>query len=228
MSPVLCLVTDRRRAATTDALVRRVAIAAGAGVHLVQVREPDLDTRALLDLVKRLVAAVRGSRTRVVVNDRLDVALAAGAHGAHLPGSSLPAARARALAPPGFLLGRSVHATDEAAGACAGGGLDYLVFGTVFATGSKPEGRAAGAAALEEAVAVAAGVPVLGIGGVTVARAGAIARTGSVGLAAIGLFADPVETELPEALAAVRAAWENEAHLGRRSSHAASRLLPPR
>lgn len=209
MSPVLCLVTDRRRAATVDALVRRVEVAAGAGVHLVQVREPDLETRALLDLVRRIVAAVRGSRTRVVVNDRLDVALAAGAHGAHLRGSSPPAARARGLAPPGFLLGRSVHAADEAAWACAGGGLDYLVFGTVFATASKPEGRAVGTAALEEVVAVAGGVPVLGIGGVTVARAGAIARTGSAGLAAIGLFADPVEAELPQSLAAVRAAWEN-------------------
>ncbi len=209
MSPVLCMVTDRRRAGTAEALVARVAAAAAAGAQLVQVREPDLEARALLELVRAIVTAVHGSRTRVLVNDRLDVALAAGAHGVHLRGTSVPAARLRALAPPGFLVGRSVHAADEAARARADGGLDYLIFGTVFESGSKPEAPAAGVTRLGDAVAAAAGLPVLGIGGVTVARSGMLAGAGCAGLAAIGLFADGPVSALPQVLAAVRSAWEN-------------------
>ena len=212
MSPVVCMVTDRRRFPSSDALLRRVAAAAGAGVQLVQVREPDLAAHALLDLVRAVVAAVRGSRARVLVNDRLDVALAGGAHGVHLRGASMPAPRVRALVPPGFLVGRSVHGAGEAARARAAGGLDYLLFGTVFETPSKPGVAAAGAARLGEVVVASAGVPVLGIGGVTTAeRAGALSRSGCAGLAAIGLFADGPEAALPGTLAAVRSAWENAA-----------------
>jgi thiamine-phosphate diphosphorylase len=206
------MVTDRRRAPTTDALLRRIAVAARVGVQLVHIREPDLEARALLDLVRAVVAAVRGSGMRVLVNDRLDVALAGGAHGVHLRSDSMPAPRARSLVPPGFLVGRSVHAVDEAARARAAGGLDYLLFGTVFETSSKPGVAAAGAAKLGAVVAAAAGVPVLGIGGVTTAeRAGALSRSGCAGLAAIGLFADRSAEALPETLAAVWAAWENGA-----------------
>src|SRR5262245_51608775 len=89
-------------------LTERVTAAASAGVHLVQVRERDLDARPLTRLVARLVEAVRGTRARVLVNDRIDVALAAGAHGVHLRGDSVPAPRARQLAPPPFIIGRSV------------------------------------------------------------------------------------------------------------------------
>src|SRR6185436_4586745 len=84
VTPVMCLVTDRQQAGGADGVVARAAWAARAGVHLVQVRERDLEGRALTDLVVKCVAAVRGTRTRVVVNERFDVALAAGAHGVHL------------------------------------------------------------------------------------------------------------------------------------------------
>ncbi len=79
------------------------------------------------------MTAVKGTRTRILVNDRLDVALAAGAHGVHLRGDSMPASRARSLAPIGFLIGRSVHSVDEAVRRHADGGVDYLLFGAVFA-----------------------------------------------------------------------------------------------
>jgi thiamine-phosphate pyrophosphorylase len=124
-------VTDRQRSGGADGVVARAAWAARAGVHLVQVRERDLEGRALTDLVARCVAAVRGTRARVVVNERFDVALAAGAHGVHLRAGSMAAARVRGAAPPGFLIGRSVHAPEEAADP---GAVDYLIFGTVFAT----------------------------------------------------------------------------------------------
>jgi thiamine-phosphate pyrophosphorylase len=188
------MVTDRQRLAAAGpaevVLPRCVAAAAEAGVHLIQVRERDLDAGPLTRLVSACVAAVAGSRARVIVNDRLDVALAAGAHGVHLPGHGVPAARVRAAVPPGFLVGRSVHHASEAARVAAEGGLDYLVFGTVFATRSKAGVRAAGVEALAAAVA-AAPLPVLAIGGITAERAPLIASTGAAGIAAIGMFADP-------------------------------------
>lgn len=196
MRPVLCLVTDRHRlapgvdaGAQLDALVDCVAAAARAGVDLVQVRERDLDGGALMRLVQRCVLAVRGSRARVLVNDRADVALAAGAHGVHLPGHGVPASRLRLLTPPGFLVGRSVHHATEAERVVRDGGVDYLVFGAVFPTPSKTGINPAGIRGLRDAVA-AVSVPVLAIGGVTLERAPQIARAGAAGFAAIGLFAD--------------------------------------
>jgi thiamine-phosphate diphosphorylase len=109
----------------------------------------------------------------VVVNDRLDVALAAGAHGVHLRGDSAPTWRVRAAVPRGFLIGRSVHAVDEARDAAGGGAVDYVIFGTVFATDSKPAGPVAGVDRLA-AVCAAVPVPVLAVGGVTIERLGAI------------------------------------------------------
>ena len=190
--PVLCVITDRRRARAADdpiaAVVTQVQAAARAGVDLVQIRERDLEGRALWDLTNRCVAAVRGTTTRVLVNERLDVALAAGAHGVHLRGDSFPAARVRALSPRGFLVGRSIHSADEAARVAAEGGLDYLVFGPVYETTSKP-GRAAAGLDVLRHVAVMTTVPVLAVGGITRERLAAIGRTGAAGIAAIGLFA---------------------------------------
>ena len=207
MTPVICLITDRGRdPAGADGLVARVAWAARAGVHLVQVRERDLDGGPLTALVRRCVEAVRGSRARVLVNDRVDVALAAGAHGVHLRADSMPAPRVRALCPPGFVVGRSVHALDEAAAAAAAGGLDYLLFGTVFATSSKPDRAPVGPAALRD-VAAAVPVPVLAVGGVSPDNLGDVAAAGAAGFAAIGLFAVPWEAAMAQSVAAATAAF---------------------
>ncbi len=138
--PILCAVTDRRRLP----ILAHVAAAADAGVDWVQIREPDLPAAELYEVVRHAVAEVSGSaaRTRIIVNDRLDVALAAGAHGVHLRGTSFDASRARALvAARDFLIGRSVHSVEEAVAVEAAGGLDYLIFGTMFPTTSKPEGH---------------------------------------------------------------------------------------
>jgi thiamine-phosphate diphosphorylase len=183
------MITDRRRYGAEDALLQRVAAAAAAGVDLVQVRERDMEARALSRLVARCVDTVKGTRTRILVNDRLDVALTAGAHGVHLRGDSIPAARARTLTPIGFVIGRSVHSTAEAIAACAEGGLDYLLFGAVFATASKPGQTPAGVSALAE-VSAAVPIPVLGVGGISRATAPQLAATGCAGFAAIGWFAD--------------------------------------
>ena len=189
------MITDRRRLAgdQEEALIVRVGAAARAGVHLIQVRERDLEARRLTQLVERCVEAVAGTRARVLVNDRLDVALAAGAHGVHLRGDSLPAARARSVAPAPFLIGRSVHSRDEAARAGDGDDLDYLLFGTVFSTTSKPGATPAGIAGLAN-VAAATRLPVIAVGGMRAATLHALGRTGAAGFAAIGLFAgDPLD-----------------------------------
>jgi len=192
--PVVCLVTDRRRLVTSgdrfevarDALVRVVEEAVAAGVTLVQVREPGLETSQLADLVAAIVEVARGSRTLVVVNDRLDVALTSGAHGVHLRGDSIPPRAARSIAPPGFLVGRSVHHLEEARDHAPA--VDYLIAGTVFPTSSKPSTeRLLGTSGLHE-ISVAVTVPVIAIGGVTVERFGEVAAAGAAGIAAIGLF----------------------------------------
>jgi len=183
------MITDRRRFTAEDALVQRVASVAAAGVNLVQVRERDMEARDLSRLVARCVTAVRNTRTRILVNDRLDVALTSGAHGVHLRGDSIRASRARALAPIGFLVGRSVHTVAEAVTAHADGGLDYLLFGAVFATASKPGQPPAGVQALADVVG-ATPLPVLAVGGISSDTAPQLAGTGCAGFAAIGWFAD--------------------------------------
>jgi thiamine-phosphate diphosphorylase len=196
--PVLCLITDRRRFgdAWEPALVERVRAAARAGVHLIQVRERDLDGGPMTRLTERCVEAVRGTRARVVVNDRVDVALAAGAHGVHLRGDSMDATRVRRIVPAAFLIGRSVHTVDEGVEVSGGGALDYLIFGAVFETTSKPGRDAAGLDQLGR-VSAAITIPVLAVGGITPARAAGVAKTGAAGIAAIGLFADGPVDALP-------------------------------
>lgn len=180
----ICLVTDRRR---SDPVAQACA-AAAAGIDLVQVRERDLDGRSLAALVRAVLEAVRGSATRVVVNDRLDVALACAADGVHLRADSIQVADARRIAPVGFLIGRSVHATADAADL---DGADYAIAGTVFPTSSKPGlSSHLGEEGLRRFVAVSR-VPVLAIGGMSVDTSPVAARAGAAGIAAIELFSVP-------------------------------------
>jgi thiamine-phosphate pyrophosphorylase len=186
------LITDRRRLVpgggdfgrVRACLVAQVRHAVEAGVDAVQVRERDLEARELADLVAELVGLTAGSRTRIIVNDRVDIALACGAGGVHLRADSMSPEAVRTIAPSGFIIGRSVHTVDEAVAAKA---ADYLIAGTVWATPSKPGGALLGLAGFA-AIAHAVVIPTLGIGGVTVERAGAIAAAGGAGVAAIGLF----------------------------------------
>jgi len=199
--PVICLVSDGRRAATRDdePYVRFLRAAARAGVELIQVRERGLDDRRLLSLVRAAVDAAAGTPARVIVNDRADIALAAGAAGVHLRADSPPADRVRPIVPPGFLIGRSVHGEDEARRA-AQSGADYLILGTIYPSASKPgETRWLGLNAVER-VARTSPVPLLAIGGVTADKVGSVAAAGAAGFAAIGLFADVQKEVADDAL----------------------------
>jgi thiamine-phosphate diphosphorylase len=191
-------VTDRRRfGLSIDELVARAAAAARTGVDVIQVRERDLPDRDLAALTRAIVAvaAAAGGQTRVLVNDRADIAIAAGASGVHLRGDSASASRIRAVAesaeasaPGGFLIGQSVHSLGEVDAACAAGGADYLLFGTVFPSEGKPDGHpVAGLEALRQACARSP-LPVIAIGGMNEARAAAVRDAGAAGFAAVGMF----------------------------------------
>lgn len=210
MQPVVCLITPSASgdASDEDALIERAALAARAGVQLIQIRQPALDARSLYRVVTRAVQSVIGTPARVLVNERLDVALAAGAHGVHLRSDSMSAARVRAIAPPGFLLGRSVHSAGEAERVVREGGLDYVLFGTVFATPSKPGIAGVGTSALAAACSRVA-IPVLAVGGVQPDHLGAVRRSGAAGWAAIRLFAEPAPEELPGVVDHARLAFDS-------------------
>jgi len=179
---ILCLVTDRRRRPT----IEQCRAASRAGVDLVQLREPDLEAAALSSVATRLVEATGDTATRIIVNDRVDVALTCGAGGVHLRGDSIPPRRVREMTPPGFLVGRSVHGVDEAV--LAARDADYLIAGTVFPTASKPGLRAHLGVDGLSAIVRAVDIPVLAIGGVSMDRIEAVAGAGAAGVAAIGLF----------------------------------------
>lgn len=191
---ILHLITDRRRLAGAQApwveqrrcLLEQIRLAVDAGVDVVQIRERDLEAGALFSLADAAVTLAAGSRTRIVVNDRLDVALAARAHGVHLREDSIPPAAVRRLAPPPFTIGRSVHDADGAVE--VGTDADYLIVGSVWPTASKLPGHPLlGPEGLARVVQRAA-VPVVAIGGITLDGARLLAGLGAAGVAAIGLF----------------------------------------
>jgi thiamine-phosphate pyrophosphorylase len=204
--PILCYVTDRRAlssgswADSSTALGTVIEAAARAGVDWIQFREKDLTARALALLVRKskhgIAKLSRSTPPRILVNDRMDVALTEGAGGVHLAENSLPVAEARGLlsasrtgsAPiADFLIGASTHSL-AAATAAAEAGADYIIFGPIFQTPSKAEhGRPQGLAQLSN-VCAAVLIPVLAIGGITLENAAACRQAGAAGVAAIRLF----------------------------------------
>jgi thiamine-phosphate pyrophosphorylase len=192
----VCYVTNRKELAAavaeqTRLLLEKMESAANGGVDWIQIREKDLSGRELAALTAEALRRVPRS-CRILVNDRLDVALACGAGGAHLGESSLPVAEAKRLAREkvsgaDFLVGASVHSL-ESAQAATQAGADYLIFGPVYETPSKlalglPQG-------VERLGAICRGVsiPVLAIGGVTRQNAQDCVQAGASGIAAIRLL----------------------------------------
>ena len=208
---MIYLVTDRRVFAAdasddgvaVERMLAVIAACAEAAVDLVQIRETGLTDRCLLALVEEALVRTRGTAARVVVNDRADIALAAGAAGVHLKDDARDVTRIRAMGPPGWLVGRSVHDAATARTA-AEESLDYLVAGTVFPSASKPDRQPLGLDGLRAIVGAAAPCPVLAIGGVDASNVRGVAETGAAGIAGIRLFrAD----RLAESVAGLRAAF---------------------
>ncbi len=192
----LCYITDGRglgaeAGSQASALRARIAEAIHAGIDLIQIREKDLSTKELIGLVEPALRAARGTASRVVVNDRMDVALALGASGVHLGQSSLPAELVRRLVPRDFLVGVSCHSLGEARDAEAAG-ADYVVLGPVFESPSKLAfGPPLGLEVLR-AVRTRLEIPLLALGGISVERVRDCLDAGAQGIAGIRIFQDCV------------------------------------
>ncbi|HEX6187922.1 MAG TPA: thiamine phosphate synthase [Pyrinomonadaceae bacterium] len=168
-----------------------MSAAVAAGLELIQLREKRLTARVLFELSEQSAALTRGSATRLLVNDRADVAAAAGAEGVHLTTQSIEAKTIRRTFGKDFLIGMSTHSLAEAEIAKRGG-ADFVVFGPVFATPSKENyGLPAGLAKLERVAKELAPFPVLALGGVDVTNARECLRAGASGIAGISLFEEP-------------------------------------
>lgn len=169
-------------------LLRWVAAAVTAKISLVQIREKALSARVLFELAQRAAEITRGTSTRLLVNDRFDVARAAGADGVHLTTQSLPASIVRQTCGDDFLIGVSTHSLEEARTASEMG-ADFVVFGPVFETESKRIfGRPQGLEKLREVAESLRGFPVVAIGGVDRENMSECLRAGASGVAAIRLF----------------------------------------
>jgi thiamine-phosphate diphosphorylase len=203
--PIVCYVTDRKTLGPSDAFrgalsstVEKIRLAAAAEADWVQVREKDLSAKELLALVKQAVST-GDSRVKVIVNDRLDAALAAGAAGVHLGRESVAVSEVvqwcrAGNAPAEFLIGASCHSLDEARQAEAAG-ANYAFFGPVFDTPSKRAfGAPRGIAQLRE-VCREIRIPVIAIGGLDQGNAMECLRGGASGIAAIRLFQENTDAE---------------------------------
>jgi len=211
--PIICYVSDRKSLVgpgPQSDILEKIRAAVAAQADWIQIREKDLRTSDLLELTREAVGAVSlaNSKARVLVNDRLDIALAADASGVHLGNESVQAREVvrwcrRGNAPPEFLIGVSCHRLEEVQEAEIAG-ADYVFFGPIFDTPSK---RAFGAphGILElGAISQAVQMPVIAIGGIDEKNAMECIRAGAAGIAAIRLFQEPRErAELSESIAAL-------------------------
>jgi thiamine-phosphate pyrophosphorylase len=180
----LIVVTDPDCGAGRD-VVDVIRLALEGGAPAIQLRAKTASGREMAELARVVLRETRRAGALLFVNDRVDVALAVGAEGAHLGADDLPLPAARRIAPEGFLLGRSAEGVDDAAQAVADG-ADYLGVGPVYTTGSKADaGPAIGVDGVSAVREAAGEVPVVGIGGIDASNAGAGARAGAVGVAVI-------------------------------------------
>lgn len=196
--PILYLITRGATIESTTSaspevqdILLQVSSAVDAGIDLIQLREKNLTARVLFELTERAVEITRGTSTRLLVNDRSDVAAGAGADGVHLTTQSLDAATIRKTFGEDFLVGASTHSLAEASVA-GRSGADFIVFGPIFPTRSKtPYGSPVGVESLAEVTRSLDRLPVLALGGISVSNVRDCFATGASGIAAISLFTDP-------------------------------------
>jgi thiamine-phosphate pyrophosphorylase len=189
--PIFYYITDRKQLAGIS-LIACIRRALDWGVDFIQIREKDLSERALYELTCRVVSLSRATKCRILVNGRADIALAAGAHGVHLPSTGLQAPALRSWLPQNFYIGVSVHSTYEIGRACAQG-VDYILLGHLFSTESKQGyGPPLGLNFLRKACTSAA-APILGLGGIRPEFVAPVLDSGAAGIAGISLFQKSTE-----------------------------------
>lgn len=192
----LYFVSDLERQ-SPEWLLERAPGLARAGVTLFQVRDKQASGRELVALTRALVERLASGPARVIVNDRVDVAWAAGAHGVHLGGQDLSVADARRLLGPEAIIGASVERVDDDLESLAA--ADYLAASPVFATPTKTDTAPPLGLAGVEALAHRSDKPLVGIGGLHAGVAGAVIRAGADGLAVVSALSraeDPVAAAL--------------------------------
>ena len=183
MIPRLHVVTDERVIARREFAARAVEVLQAGGPMALHLRGPRATGRRLVELAELLRDAAANGDAKLLVNDRVDIALCLGLHGAHLGRRSLPPATARELLGPQCLLGASVHDVGEAVEA-ARGGVDFLFVGALWTTRSHPDRAPAGPQIVGE-VGAAVSVPLVAIGGVTPRRVRQAVEAGAHGVAAV-------------------------------------------
>ena len=196
--PLIYLITSGETSAqTTPAtedfarVLRLVEAAVDAKIDLLQIREKQLTGKTLYELALTAARITKGTKTKLLINDRADVAVAAGADGVHLTTSSIRSEIVRQAFGEELLIGASTHSLAEVLVARAGG-ADFVVYGPIFKTGSKVEyGEPVGLDDLARVGPQLAPFPVLALGGITVERAADCMRAGASGIAAIGMLQDP-------------------------------------
>jgi len=186
---IRCYITDRH-SLRGETLLEAIARNLHAGADWVQIREKDLQARELFELVEAALALPNPRGVKILVNTRADVAVAAGAHGLHLPAGSPAPRRFRSLARPAVLMGVSCHTVAEVLAAEAGD-ADYALFGPVFSPLSKKSDLPShGLDGLHRATA-ATRIPVLALGGITSGNIADCIEAGAAGVAGISLFQSP-------------------------------------
>jgi thiamine-phosphate pyrophosphorylase len=199
----LYLVTDRHQTAGRP-LLDVIEQALAAGVRAIQLREPDLHTRPLLALAKELRVLTTNFGARLLINDRIDLAMAVEADGVHLRASSMPVSAARRLLGSHRLIGVSTHSLSDVVKA-EGEGADFVVLGPVYDTPSKRSyGEPIGLSAVEKATARCR-VPVFAIGGVSGDRMAELRHAGASGVAVISAILSAVSAR--DAVATLLNAW---------------------
>jgi thiamine-phosphate pyrophosphorylase len=200
--PLLYLITSGKTTPRTEPtspefkrVLSIVRAAVSSGIQLIQLREKNLRPRVLYELAREAASLTFKSQTRLLINDRADIALAAGCDGVHLTARSIEASLIRKTFGASFLIGASTHSIEEARRA-SDAGADFAVFGPVYATPSKLSyGAPLGLEKMRDAARTLSPFPLIAIGGITQENALQVLGAGASGIAAIRLFNDADDLE---------------------------------
>ena len=190
--PITCLITTGEARAENyptakNRILETVSSAVEQGISLIQIREKQLPGRLLFDLASAVSAAMSGFGSKVLINERADVATVAGADGVHLPSNSIPISVLRNKLPDRFLIGASAHSLEEALAARVDG-ADFVVYGPVFATPEK--GKPKGIEDLKDVCDAVGPLPILALGGIDETNFESVLSAGATGFAAIRALND--------------------------------------
>jgi thiamine-phosphate diphosphorylase len=189
---LICLITEGKLTNENfqrdkNKLLELLKVAIDHQIDLIQIREKRIDASQLFEIARDAVSIAKNTKTRILINERFDIAIAANAHGVHLTSASLPIAAVRSLVADNFVVGVSTHAEDEIAIAVSSG-TDYVTYGPIFPTGNKLLSK--GIEDLKTICNKFRPFPILGLGGISIENYASVSEIAS-GFASIGFLTDP-------------------------------------